>query len=184
MKTVKKEVVNPSKLAELYNEAIGIVENRHEFYGDFSKNLEIIGEYWTTFLHSRQLMIKSLTPSDVAIMLSLFKTARTANGFQNRDTFVDACNYFMQAYLSKDVQTPMDTLVSSVNVLMERERNMAKSAKMVEKIGKALGRNITEEKDFQELCKEITNVLMENKKKKEGLFGDVGNNGINSANVE
>lgn len=209
MKTVKKEVVNPSKLAELYNEAIEIVENRHGFYGDFSKSLGTISEFWSTFLISRGLLIKNLTNSDTATMLSLFKVARTANGFQDKDTFVDACNYFMQAYLNKDVKTVTEHLTSSVNILMEREKKLTKSTKMVEKISKAIGRDITDERDFQNFCKEIIDILstktfnnhkvtLKDMKERYGdarnndvhlqaalkEYDNVGNNGNNSTNVE
>jgi hypothetical protein len=184
MKTVKKEVVNPSKLAELYNEALEIVENRHGFYGDFSKSLGTISSYWTTFLISRGLITKSLRPSDTATMLSLFKTARTANGFQDKDTFVDAANYFMQAYLNKDVVSTVDLLQNSLADFVEKEKKQSRSEKLVEKISKVLGRDITDEKDFQNFCKEIIDVLSTKQTKKEILVDDVGNLRTYSTNVE
>ena len=184
MKMVKKEVVHPSKLAELYNEAIEIVESRHEFYGDFQKSLGTIGEYWTTFLHSRQLMVKSLTPSDVATMLSLFKTARTANGFKDKDTFVDAANYFMQAYLNRDTVSSKELLQTAFDIQMLKESKREKTTKMIDIISKNLNRDITNEKDFQSFCKEIVEILSKKQTKKEELFEDVGNNGNDSTSVE
>ena len=75
---------------------------RQDVYGSPEDSFALIAEYWNTFLRSTKsqrtnvrsehFCIADLTPSDVAMMMTLFKIAREANQHK-RDNCVDAVGY-------------------------------------------------------------------------------------------
>ena len=64
---------------------------RQDVYGSPESSFSLIAKYWRTYLqHKKNLEI---TSSDVAMMMTLFKIARIANGSAHRDSYVDAAGY-------------------------------------------------------------------------------------------
>lgn len=70
--------------------------DREKTYGDPSKNLETIANFWENYLHARGILDvegAGLTKEDVCHMMSLLKIARLANNPTHRDSMVDVCGY-------------------------------------------------------------------------------------------
>lgn len=70
-------------------EALAVMEERQEQYGEFTHNLENIASLWSAYLNTK------ITRREVAIMLVLFKFSRTSN--YKLDTYIDAINYLAAA---------------------------------------------------------------------------------------
>lgn len=74
---------------------------RQDVYGSPEDSFKLIAKYWNVYLKSRPrdtalpsgFQETDLEKSDVAMMMTLFKIARLANGPQHRDGYVDACGY-------------------------------------------------------------------------------------------
>ena len=67
---------------------------RQDVYGSPEDSFKLIADYWTTYLRSTIEKDKRsyFTPSDVAMMMTLFKIAREANQHK-RDNCIDAVGY-------------------------------------------------------------------------------------------
>lgn len=65
---------------------------RQDVYGSPEQSFALIADYWTLYLSSRSDNEAPVSPSDVAMMMTLFKVAREANQHK-RDNVVDACGY-------------------------------------------------------------------------------------------
>jgi hypothetical protein len=74
--------------AEILEEAKQtICQDRNDQYGEPEDNFAKIAALWSTYLGV------DLKPSDIAMMMTLFKIARHKTGGAKRDTFVDICGY-------------------------------------------------------------------------------------------
>lgn len=71
---------------------------REQDYGTPEENFSTIGQLWATYLRAahpvecKDITIITITPKDVAIMMSLLKVARIATG-KSPDSFVDLAGY-------------------------------------------------------------------------------------------
>lgn len=71
---------------------------REQDYGTPEENFSTIGQLWFTYLRAahpvecRDITISTITPKDVAVMMSLLKVARIATG-KSPDSFVDLAGY-------------------------------------------------------------------------------------------
>lgn len=79
------------KRGKVLEEAMEIINGeRQDVYGSPESSFSLIAKYWRTYLqHKKNLEI---TPSDVAMMMTLFKIARESNQHK-RDNIVDAAGY-------------------------------------------------------------------------------------------
>lgn len=69
---------------------------RQQDYGTPEDNFTTIGYMWSTYLRAAHpnlnIALNEVTPKDVAVMMSLLKVARIANG-SSPDSFVDLAGY-------------------------------------------------------------------------------------------
>jgi hypothetical protein len=79
-----------SVLAEAHKIIYG---DREKTYGDPSKNLRCIADYWTVHLHHKYGLTAKLNVDDVCQMMVMLKQARLINDPSNRDGKVDTCGY-------------------------------------------------------------------------------------------
>ncbi len=70
-----------------------IYGDREQTYGSPAKNLQIIADYWMTYLRSKNYPEKALTAEDVCNMMVLLKVARLGNTPGHHDSLVDICGY-------------------------------------------------------------------------------------------
>ena len=70
-----------------------VCKDRNNIYGGPEDNFSCIAKFWNIYLNNLGNDV-SLSPKDVAIMMTLFKLARltTANSY-HRDSWVDAIGY-------------------------------------------------------------------------------------------
>lgn len=61
--------------------------DRDEQHGDAQKNFGLIATYWSAHLDT------DVTATDVAVMMTLLKLARTKSNAMNVDNWVDGCGY-------------------------------------------------------------------------------------------
>ena len=82
----------PSAREQLLKDAIGIVtKDRNNVYGPPEDSFKVIAAYWNTYLkHSK---VATVDAADVAIMMTLMKTARLTFNKRHRDSAVDAAGY-------------------------------------------------------------------------------------------
>lgn len=66
----------------IFDEVKQVLKERSQSYGDASEMHQLIADYWTTYLD------KDISASDVAVMMALFKVARSSFG-SNADTADD-----------------------------------------------------------------------------------------------
>lgn len=66
-----------------------IYGDREQTYGHPSKNLQLIADFWTSYLAGKEV----LTCDDVCNMMILMKTARLKNMPDHRDSLVDTIGY-------------------------------------------------------------------------------------------
>lgn len=66
-----------------------IYGDRESTYGHPSKNLQLIADFWTSYLGLKE----ALTCDDVCNMMILMKTARLKNMPDHRDSLVDTIGY-------------------------------------------------------------------------------------------
>lgn len=66
-----------------------IYGDRESTYGHPSKNLQLIADFWTSYLALKE----ALTCDDVCNMMILMKTARLKNMPDHRDSLVDTIGY-------------------------------------------------------------------------------------------
>jgi len=77
-----------------------IYGDREQTYGHPSKNLQLIAEFWTSYLKGKEV----LTCDDVCNMMILMKTARLKNTPDHRDSLVDIIGYTMLKERCKEPQ--------------------------------------------------------------------------------
>jgi len=82
------------KASDLLLAAAGLVSgDRGETHGDMRECHQNISTMWNVFLAMRREPALPLTPSDVALMMTLLKIARSQNGVENPDDLLDAAGY-------------------------------------------------------------------------------------------
>lgn len=64
---------------------------REQDYGSPESNFQLIADLWNDYLFSGD--DKTITPTDVAMMMALLKIARIRNGGGTGDSFVDLAGY-------------------------------------------------------------------------------------------
>ena len=64
-----------------------INEDRAAQHGDAERNFGLIATYWSAHLDA------IVTPSDVAVMMTLLKLARINSNPYNADNWIDGCGY-------------------------------------------------------------------------------------------
>lgn len=90
--------ISKSKPLSALDEANSVIYgDREATYGDPSKNLRTIANYWTNHLNAKYGQIAPLTPDDVCVMMVLLKQARLANSPKHRDSIVDSIGYMALA---------------------------------------------------------------------------------------
>ncbi len=67
-----------------------VAGSRHDLHGDRHETFELVAQYWNVYLDKNGI---ELSGSDVAVLLSLLKTARSQVGRYNEDDYVDAAGY-------------------------------------------------------------------------------------------
>lgn len=80
---------------ELLKAAIVRVQAGSNEYGKVENNFALIAAYWNEYIFGRQDYAKSelLDATDVAVMMILFKIARSVTGKRNIDTWLDIAGY-------------------------------------------------------------------------------------------
>tara|TARA_R110000737_G_scaffold126630_2_gene159161 strand:- start:3165 stop:3500 length:336 start_codon:yes stop_codon:yes gene_type:complete len=82
------------KAADLLLAAAGIVSgDRADQHGDMRECHRNIATMWNVYLAMRREPALPLTSSDVALMMTLLKIARSQNGVENADDLLDAAGY-------------------------------------------------------------------------------------------
>ena len=66
---------------------------REQDYGTPESNFQLIADLWNDYLYSGKDGADFITPTDVAMMMSLLKIARIRNGGGTGDSFVDLAGY-------------------------------------------------------------------------------------------
>lgn len=66
---------------------------REQDYGTPESNFKLIADLWNDYLYSAKDGADFITPTDVAMMMSLLKIARIRNGGGTGDSFVDLAGY-------------------------------------------------------------------------------------------
>jgi len=77
-----------------------IYGDREQTYDHPSKNLQLIAEFWTSYLKGKE----TLTPDDVCNMMILMKTARLKNMPDHRDSLVDTIGYTLLKERCREVE--------------------------------------------------------------------------------
>lgn len=84
-----QDTMNAVDLIEKAAELVG--GDRATTHGDKHRNFANIAALWNAYLQPKQGAL--ISPSDVGIMMTLLKIARTQSGSINLDDFVDAVGY-------------------------------------------------------------------------------------------
>lgn len=66
--------------------------DREQAHGNPEGTFKRIARLWTTYLQNDGIDIR-ITPTDVAMMMTLFKIARLQGNHKHVDSWVDACGY-------------------------------------------------------------------------------------------
>lgn len=70
-----------------------ICAQRRTVHGTPESTFTLIATYWSLYLTHRVGTKVSVTPADVAMMMSLFKTARFQSNPQHQDNLIDNLGY-------------------------------------------------------------------------------------------
>jgi len=90
-----------------------IYGDREQTYGHPSKNLQLIADFWTSYLG----LESPLTCDDVCNMMILMKTARLKNRPDHRDSLVDTIGYTLLKERCREVEGLGKTSKSFTNHL-------------------------------------------------------------------
>ena len=145
---------------EFFRRCDEILADRESERGDFETSLTLIADYWNSFLtNGGFLTTKQLNPSDVGMMMTLMKIARMSTSYDKDDNFLDACNFMVQAYISR-------TRLSSINFFAQlheqrraKQREDEKSDRLLAAIVNHFGINPNEPLDIQHLLQRIQKSL-------------------------
>lgn len=72
-----------------------VCHDRQDQHGKPENTFQNIADYWNTYLNHKGA--RPLRGEDVAIMMNLFKVARSEMNPSNEDNYVDACGYMALA---------------------------------------------------------------------------------------
>lgn len=121
-----------------------IYGDREQTYGHPSKNLQLIAEFWTSYLRGKEV----LTCDDVCNMMILMKTARLKNMPDHRDSLVDTIGYTL---LKERCRETGDLVNEAIEELATRQ-----STELFNQIDESeLGKISKTFTDPQELIKEL-----------------------------
>lgn len=70
-----------------------VCHDRQDQHGNPEDTFAMIADMWEMYLCHKYGIDVSISPSDVAWMMTLLKVARSAKGIVKDDDFVDACGY-------------------------------------------------------------------------------------------
>lgn len=70
-----------------------VSDHRHRVHGDKNINFPNIATMWNAYLKIRKKNRLDLDSEDVALMLTLFKIARSQSGTNNIDDYIDGAGY-------------------------------------------------------------------------------------------
>lgn len=80
-----------------------ICHDRQDVHGSPENCFGVIADYWSVFLTHRLGTDVDVSPADVAVMMSLFKTARWQMNPAHRDNIIDNLGYTAIAGELQDV---------------------------------------------------------------------------------
>ena len=105
------------KLSTIDAEARKVVYgDRESTYGHPSKTLQLIADFWTSYLGLKE----ALTCEDVCNMMILMKTARLKSTPDHRDSLVDTIGYtLLKERCSEKQESLTDVLPKAVSDLIE-----------------------------------------------------------------
>lgn len=72
--------------------------DRSRQHGDPRKTFATIADLWAAFLKGKLRPGETVTREDAALMMSLFKIARTRHGSWNADDYIDGAAYLQIAH--------------------------------------------------------------------------------------
>ena len=160
-KPVEKITKKPTTTEEIYLNAINILKEREEDYGDFEQSLTHITNYWNVFLTDHGFIQKPLKPRDTSVMLSLFKTARLLKSFETKDTFIDGCNYLTQAYASRKAESSMSSTTKTLKSFTEKQKEGSEHVRFTEAVMKRFKPNTMSPKDREKVFARILKIVEE-----------------------
>ncbi len=72
-----------------------VTGKRTQDYGTPENNFQTIADFWNVYLNARTYSTLSteITPTDVALMMDLLKTARLINSPNHADSWIDKAGY-------------------------------------------------------------------------------------------
>ena len=173
----------PSVAEELYNKAIETMDQRVDVYGDFDQSLTHITNYWNVYLMDHGFIHKPLTPKDTSVLLTLFKIARVLKSFDHQDTFVDACNYFTQAYVSRKSDSAESSKQKIVSNLAIKQEVFKSAEALMERLSRTLGLSGQPAKVRENIFTAVVNHIEEEVKNGK-TFGKNGNGNADLGNKE
>jgi len=82
-------------MTKILKDALVAIEDRQANYGSPDKNFQDISNLWNAYLKGTGKLDKEhgISPSDVAVMMVLLKTARLMATPEHRDSWVDIAGY-------------------------------------------------------------------------------------------
>ncbi|MEK9909158.1 MAG: DUF6378 domain-containing protein [Candidatus Thalassarchaeaceae archaeon] len=80
---------------EIALEAADLVCGSRQYeYGSPEENLELIAEFWSSYLSATNSEKVNITPTDVCLLMGMLKMARIATGKSfKKDNYRDLCGY-------------------------------------------------------------------------------------------
>lgn len=87
-----------------------IYGDREQTYGHPSKNLQLIADFWTSYLKGKEV----LTCDDVCNMMILMKTARLKNMPDHRDSLVDTIGYTLLKERCREKEDPIKQSIDNM----------------------------------------------------------------------
>lgn len=125
---------------KILGEAHKTLEDREDEYGDYHDMLGLIADYWSLYLGD------DLGGDDVAVMMALFKVARSSYG-TNRETaddLKDGLGYLAMASDLRDdedltFEEPTDTIKKTVEIRREESPDWARTEESFEDFIRTFG---------------------------------------------
>lgn len=73
--------------------AKNVCGDREEDYGSPENSFRAISRFWKAYLLEKYGMDVPLCPTDIGLMMALFKISRIVKGRFKEDSFIDGCRY-------------------------------------------------------------------------------------------
>jgi len=70
-----------------------IYGDREKTYGSPDQNLQLIADFWNSYLARKDNGQTLLTPYDICHMMALLKIARLRHSLTHKDSLIDLCGY-------------------------------------------------------------------------------------------